>query len=456
MSKVLTQEPHLLFSFEYDAEPADNAIENSAPLNGVREGHVSTSNRLQLDLRLETCVHSKLNAASEAFASLLVFSLDAAGHEADAKRLFRLESLDIEFHREVPRRDDQIEVSRTGEVASLIADVHRGKRGVSWSAKGPAKHLRFGVLLERNFSDRFVGSFRLTLAGKLARRLGSEDDTEPVLFDPATAPVGATIDADNLEEDGYQVLRSLNLPLQVDGPATTNGVVSFVTGDEASQDPISTRASTMTPGTDGSSTQNEKATKVKSSMMFHHKQRHIHTPHLGKIRRARSPSSKDLEMQPLQPEETNEEVWSDPVRFFTSHEIGFNLCGLQVTRSGVRCIRSIKTKITQTNESGEIEEFESSGHWSLFGMLVHKKRYHDEAMKGPRDRYLVVGRISTHGYVKMEIIMRYREHDEEDMLRKLHKGVRAVRGMQGIFSLKRVSGFGLYQVRSLCTTRSPC
>ena len=104
-------------------------------------------------------------------------------------------------------------------------------------------------------------------------------------------------------------------------------------------------------------------------------------------------------------------------------------------------------KLVQTNDSGETEEYEAAGHWSIFGMLVHKKQYRDEAKEDGPTRYIVVGRMSNNGFVIKEKILRYQQGDEEHMLRKLHRFILSLRGTRGLlFSLKTVSGFGLYQV----------
>jgi hypothetical protein len=128
--------------------------------------------------------------------------------------------------------------------------------------------------------------------------------------------------------------------------------------------------------------------------------------------------------------------------------------GLRITRSGVRCIRSIKMTLTQTSNSNSKSpsEYSAAGHWSMLGMMLHRQQYHDEAHGVSKDRYLVVGRMSTNGYVIKEKIFRYPEHDEEQMLARLHGAVKAVRGTRGWFSLKSVSGFGLYKVRMVASS----
>lgn len=76
------------------------------------------------------------------------------------------------------------------------------------------------------------------------------------------------------------------------------------------------------PVATNTSTQSQEQMKPKSSMMYHHKQRHVHKPHNATKARTRSPASRDTEMQALNAEESDEDAWTDPVRYITTHEMG--------------------------------------------------------------------------------------------------------------------------------------
>lgn len=333
--------------------------------------------------------------------------------------------------------------------------VSTDRRGISWSTSSFEKRAHFGVLIKRNIEGAFSGTFKLTSIDNSSRRFRSptsrkrRDEAEPVLFDPSTKAIGESIDAAELHANSSRILSSLHKLPQIDGAEPTHELSWSTIEDESSQMGTINQSGLATPVLNGNLAQPQDQAKVKNLMMYHHKQRHIHKPHLGLKTRARSPSGHDHESDPLRADDAEEDVWTDPVRYITTHEMGFNFFGRRITRTGVRCIRSIKMKLVVTEDSGETQEYEATGHWSMMGMLIHKKKYHDEVKEGGQDRYLVVGRLSTNGYVIKEKILRYREHDEADMLRKLHKGVRAIRGMRGVFSLKSLSGFSLYQVSIL-------
>jgi hypothetical protein len=76
------------------------------------------------------------------------------------------------------------------------------------------------------------------------------------------------------------------------------------------------------PVATNSSTQSPEQMKTKSSMIYHHKQRHIHKPHSATKARTKSPASHDTEMQALNADESDEDAWTDPVRYITTHEMG--------------------------------------------------------------------------------------------------------------------------------------
>lgn len=291
------------------------------------------------------------------------------------------------------------------------------------------------------------------LTGKPLEQLGSPSPgtmgpPELVMFDPSEEPIGHGVELENLEAVGNGMLASLS-----DYPWSHYGnsgheVLRSAAGQDLSQNPTGSQAEHTTPTTGIALALAQNPGKSKTSMMYHHKQRHIHKPRAPTKHPTKDPSSHDLELQPLH-SPSGEDRWPDPVRYITTHEMGFHLFNLRITRSGVRCIRSIKMTLTQSSDSGPSSNYESTGHWSMMGMLLHKRQYHDEAKGVSPDRYLVVGRMSTNGYVIKEKIFRYAEHDEEMMLSRLHRAVQAVRGMRGWFSLKSVSGFGLYQVLPL-------
>lgn len=311
------------------------------------------------------------------------------------------------------------------------------------------------MLLKRSFDDLFFINFTLKLTDKSSRHFRSpallerSDEAEPVLFDPSAKAIGDDIDLEDLQAASSRVLLSLSAPSHIVGPGRTNELPLSTMSPESSQNATGTQSETASFATSGNTSQSQDPAKIKSLMMYHHKQRHIHKPHHATKARAASSSGHNMETHHLQADDLEEEdVWTDPVRYITTHEMGFNMFGMHITRSGVRCIRSIKMKLVQTNDSGETEEYEATGHWSMFGMLIHKKAYHDEIKDGGQNRYLVVGRMSTNGFVIKEKIIRYTEHDEEQMLRRLHKAVSDVRGSRSFFSLKSVSGFSLYQVRA--------
>jgi hypothetical protein len=444
IAKPSAPESHRLFRFEYDPNTSQYAATDVTPSSDMQDQKALARDNLQLELRLETCVHGRLSHASEDFASLLVFSLETTAQPGGSERLFEVLGVNLEFDREIPQENDYIEVLKTGEDESLGADVYLNKHGVSWSNGTPKNKLCFGVLIRRNFDDLFIGTFNLTLADKNLKHLASKDAAEPVFFDPSAAPIGASVDSKNLQAASIQILWSLGAPSRVDGVESTRGTSSLGNENQETRDTVSNLTPDPSILSSGGTSHSDKRAKFS---MYHHKQRQVHKPREAMAGAAQGPSDSDLEMKPLYQEDADEQVWSDPVRYITSHEIGFKMFGWHITASGVRCIRSLKMRLVQTNDSGETEEYESAGHWSMFGMLIHKKQYHVEAKEGGQDRYIVVGRMSTNGFVIRERILRYKPGDEEHMLRKLHRFILSIRGMRGMmFSLKSVSGFGLYEV----------
>jgi hypothetical protein len=319
------------------------------------------------------------------------------------------------------------------------------------------------VLIRRSFNDLFFGSFRFTFDEDLSpqtvlsKPMDQSKQAEPVLFDPSARPIGKHVDAQNLEAAGCQVLLFGTDYSPSKDDTLLHGFNTPVPGEDVSQNLTGDHADHANQAHDGSPAQSQIQGKAKSSMMYHTKQRHVHIPHHTPKITKKQPTNHDLEMQPLHsPTPSHDsDAWPSPTRYITTHEMGFNMFGLRITRSGVRCIRSIRMTLTQSSDSGPPANYEASGHWSMMGMLLHKRQYHDEAKGVSPDRYLVVGRMSTNGYVIKEKIFRYKEHDEEMMLRRLHRAVQAVRGTRGWFSLKKVSGFGLYQVCSPSTCAKP-
>lgn len=447
--KLSAPEPHRLFSFEYVPDATHHALTDVTPPSEARH------TRLQLDLRLVNCVHGKLSHAAEDFASLLIFSLESRTDIGGSKS-FQVLGINLEFDREIPRKDDSIEVLKTGEDESLGADVYLNKRGVSWSNGTPKNTIRFGVLIRRNFNDLFIGTFKLTLADKQLRHLESRDDAESVLFDPSAEPIGGLVDTNNLQAASIQILWSLGAPPQIDGVEPTKKALSSATGNEQIGKAFTDQSNTPSIS-NGSTVPSSKTGKAKNLMMYHHKQRQVYEPQDSKAGSSRGLSGQDLEMQPLRSGDIDEQVWSDPIRFITSHEVGFKMFGMHFTATGTRCIRSIKMKLTSTNDAGEIEEYETAGHWSIFGMMVHKKKVDNGTEAKDQDRYLVVGRMSTNGFLITEKMLQYKQNEEEHILRKLHRFIRSIRGARGmLFSLKGVSGFGLYQVSARTLLRYCC
>jgi hypothetical protein len=443
-AKLPAPESYRLFRFEYDPNTTQYAAADAAPSFEVQDQKALAKDDLQLELRLETCVHGRLSPASTDFASLLVFSLETTAQLGGSERLFEILGINLEFDREIPQENDYIEVLKTGEDESLGADVYLNKRGLSWSNGAPKNKLRFGVLIRRNFDDLFIGKFNLTLADKNLKHLASRDEAEPVFFDPSAAPIGTSIDSNNLQAASIQILWSLGAPSEVDGVESTRGTSSHGNENQETRDTVSNFTTDPSIISSGGTSHSDKRVKFG---MYHHKQRQVHKPREAMVGRAQGPSGSDLEIKPLYPEDADEEVWSDPVRYITTHEIGFQMFGWYITASGVRCLRSTKMRFVQTNDTGETEEYESAGHSSLFGMLIHKKQVDNEAKEGGQDRYIVVGQMSTNGFVVKEKILRYKPGEEEQMLRTLHRFILSIRGIRGMmFSLKSVSGFGLYEV----------
>jgi hypothetical protein len=165
-----------------------------------------------------------------------------------------------------------------------------------------------------------------------------------------------------------------------------------------------------------------------------------------------SHSPEDIELQSLHRHHGHHvhdtDDWETPTRFTTSIQDGLQFFKFHITRTGVRCIRSIAIKVSRDNPNGETDDFETYSHMSMLGPLFHRQRFQEQqdAEKKGEVGYLVVGRLSARGWLMNETVVRWKRGDEKALIKDLRARIREVRGVWDYLSLKSVSGFGLYEV----------
>jgi hypothetical protein len=113
---------HRLLSLNLNPKETEITVEDVSSGPEERDRIISSTDGVLLDLKLEKCVHGKLNDSGD-LASLLVFRLEPVSKGDGIVRLTRPLTISLEFEREIPQEQDVVEILRTGQNRSLGADV---------------------------------------------------------------------------------------------------------------------------------------------------------------------------------------------------------------------------------------------------------------------------------------------------------------------------------------------